>query len=243
VYPLISELLIEAYLRVHDYANAERVAADRVTWTEGEYGESSLPVTGWLNRLAEINLLQGKYQEAEPVYLRSLSMHRSLKLDSCLMTRDLYTGLAEIYLALKRPVDAEQLLRSAIDTCPKKDSSRADLLNAYAITLEDNGRLEEAAKAALEADRVDTLDPRFKQEQRDLLRARLLASQGRFDEAVSLCRKWIAIFEVPESPESDRRLMLPLTEYERILRAAGRLSEAAEAGARLKEITTKYRRF
>src|SRR5271165_2157163 len=74
-------------------------------------------------------------------------------------------------------------------------------------------QLDAAAKAAAQADRLGiSRDPRFQQEDRDLLRARLLASQGKYDEAISLCRKWIAVFEVPEGAESDRRLMKPLSE-------------------------------
>ena len=243
-YAFTSTLLISTYLRLNDYSNAERVAKDRVTWAEGQYGAMALQVGGVINILADIDRLQGKYKEAEPLYLRSLSIYRSLKLDDCLMAGAVYTGLAETYLASKRPRDAEELLSPAIDACQAKFGNRgmgrSDLLNAFAVALENDGKPEEAAKAALEADRSGTPDPRFQQEDRDLLRGRLAASEGRFDESVALCRKWIATFEVPNGPESDRRLMLPLGECERLLRAAGRDTEAADAGARLKEIRTKY---
>jgi hypothetical protein len=119
------------------------------------------------------------------------SIYRSLKLDDCLVAKGVYTGLAETYLALKRPRDAERLLSPAIDACREKfgerSSERSELLNADAVVLENGGKTEEAATAALEADRSGISDARFQQEDRDLLRSRLLASQGRFDESVARC--------------------------------------------------------
>ena len=81
------------------------------------------------------------------------------------------------------------------------------------VALENDNNTAEAAKAAAEADRVSYLVPGVKQETRDLRRGRLLAAKRRFDESLAPCRKWIAILEVPNGPESDRRLMLPLEEF------------------------------
>jgi len=243
-YAFTSTLLISTYISLNDYSNAERVATDRVSWAEKRYGSVAFQVGGALSALANIERLQGKYGGAEPLYLRSLSIHRAVGFGDCLVGREVYTGLAETYLALKRLHEAEELLAPAIKACRDKYGVRggnhAPLLNVYAVALENDGQPDEAAKAAGEADRVGSPDPRFEQEDRDLLRGRLLAAQGKFDESVSLCRKWIAIFEVPEGQESDRRLMLPLEECERILQSAGRDAEASEAGTRLKEIRTKY---
>lgn len=243
-YAFSSILLINTYLHLNDYSNAERVAQDRVTWAEQQYGAMAFQVGGFLNLLADIDRLQGKYKEAEPLYLRSLSIHRFANLADCLVAKEIYTGLGETYLALNRPREAQDLLKPAIDACRdkfgEKGMGRSDLLDTYAVALENDKKPEEAIKAALEAERVGYPDPRFEQEARDLLRGRLLAAQGHFDEAASLCRKWITVFEVPDGPESDRRLMLPLDEYARILRAGNRTKEAAEVEIRLKEIKTKY---
>jgi tetratricopeptide (TPR) repeat protein len=243
-YAFSSTLLISTYLRLNDYSDAERVATDRVTWAEKQYGATALQVGGFLSLLADIERLQSKYKDAEPLYLRALSIHRSLNLADCLVARGIYTGLGEAYLGLKRPGDAQQLLRPAIDACREKFGEkgigRSDLLNVYAVALENDQKSEEAGTAASEADRVGTPDPRFQQEDRDLLRGRLLAAQGRIDDSVSYCRKWIKVFEAPDGPESDRRLMLPLGECERLLRSAGRTSDAEEVGARLNEIRAKY---
>ncbi len=243
-YAFSSIMLINTYLRLGDYASAERIAQDRVVWSELQYGRSALPVGGFLSLLADINRLQGNYQSAEPLYLRSLSISRSLNLATCLVAKDVYTGLAETYLALKHPREAEELLSSALDACGerfgKKSIERPDLLDAYAVALENDKKPAEAAKAASEADRLSILHPPFQQENREFLTARLLGAQGRFDEALAICHKWITIFEVPDGPESDRRLMLPLGECERLLQLAGRGSEAAEARARMKGIKAKY---
>jgi tetratricopeptide (TPR) repeat protein len=243
-YAFTSTILISTYISLNDYSNAERVATDRVTWAEKQYGSAAFQVGGALIALANIERLQGKYKEAEPLYLRSLSIHRAVGFGDCLVGREVYTGLAETYLALKRSREAEELLALAIKACRDEYGARggnhAPLLNVYAVALESDSQPDEAAKAAGEADRVGSSDPRFQQEERDLLRGRLLAAQGKFDESVSFCRKWIAIFEVPEGQESDRRLMLPLEECERILRLAGRDAEASDAGTRLNEIRTKY---
>jgi tetratricopeptide (TPR) repeat protein len=243
-YAFSSTLLINTYLRLNDYSNAERVAKDRVTWAEQQYGGAAMQVGGFLSLLADIERLRGKYKDAEPNYVRALSIHRALNLANCLVAKGIYTGLAETYLAMKRPGDAQELLRPAIDTCREKfgekGMGRSDLLNVYAVALENDEKPEQAATAASEADRVGTPDPRFQQEDRDLLRGRLLAAQRRFDDSVSYCRKWITIFEMPDGPDSDRRLMLPLGECERLLRSAGRTAEALQTGSRLNEIRTKY---
>jgi tetratricopeptide (TPR) repeat protein len=243
-YGFSSAMLISAYESLNDFAPAERVARDRVTWAEQQYGATALQTGGFLSSLADIDRLQGKYKDAAPSYVRALSIDRSLKLDNCLVAKEIYTGLAETYLGLARTKDAQQLLRPAIEACREKfgekGMGRSDLLNAYSVALEADNKPEQAATAASEADRVGTPDPRFQQEYRDLLKARLMAAQGRFDESVSFCLKWIAVFEVPEDDESDRRLMLPLSEYERILRSAGRTAEAGEVAARLKAIKNKY---
>jgi tetratricopeptide (TPR) repeat protein len=243
-YAFSSTLLINTYLSLNDYPNAERVAKERVTWAEQQYGATALQVRGFLTLLAHIERIQGKYRDAEPLYLRALSIHRSLNLADCLVAKAVYTGLGETYVALKRPGDAQELLHPAIDACRdkfgEKGMGRSDLLNVYAVALENDQRPGQAAAAGTEADRVGTPDPRFQQEDRDLLRGRLLAAQGRIEDSLTYCRKWIKIFEVPEGPESDRRLMLPLGECERLLRSAERKSEAAEVGARLNDIRTKY---
>ena len=87
---------------------------------------------------------------------------------------------------------------------------------------------------------MSILSPYVEEETRDLLRGRLLAAQGRFEESLGPCHKWIAIFEAPDGPQSDRRLMLPLGECQRLLQLADRGAEAAEVGARLKGIRAKY---
>jgi tetratricopeptide (TPR) repeat protein len=243
-YAFSSTLLIDTYVQFNDCPNARRVAKDRLTWAEQQYGGKALQVGGFLSLLANIERLQGKYSEAEPHYIRALSIHRTLNMGDCLIAKSIYSGLAETFVALKRPREAQELLKPAIDTCREKYGEkamgRADLLNAYAVALENDEKPAEAAIAAAEADRVGTRDPRFQQEDRDLLRGRLAAARGQFDDSLSYCRKWIAIFEAPDQPESDRRLMLPLGECERILRLAGRTAEAAQTGSRLNEIRTKY---
>ncbi len=228
-YAFYSPPLVRTYVRVNDHAKAERLAKDGVNWSEQRYGAASLQVGSFLEALADVYRLHGKYAEAEPLYARSLSIHRLCKFDDCLLAEQSYGGLSEAYLAMKHADDALQLLRPTIEKCLDK-SRKADLLNVYAIALEDGKRPEEASKAAEEADRIGFLVPRFQQENRDLLRARLLAFQGRFEEAGALCRKWIATFEVPDGAQSDRKLMIPLEQYKHILRNAGRHKEAAEVG-------------
>jgi hypothetical protein len=83
---------------MNDYSDAERVARDRVSWAEHQYGDSTPQVAGFLSLLAEVKRLEAKYREAEPAYTRALSIYRALKLDNCLVAGQVYTGLAETYL-------------------------------------------------------------------------------------------------------------------------------------------------
>src|SRR5262249_28947503 len=151
------------------------------------YGADALQVAVFVEALANLKRLEGKYDEAEPLYARSLSIRRLRKFDECLLATQSYAGLAEAYLALKRPDDAIQLLRPIIENC-QENPAKTDLLNVYAIALEDGGRPDDASKAAREAARIGFIDARFQQENRDLLRARLLASQAHFEEAAALCQ-------------------------------------------------------
>ena len=238
-YGFYSPLLVAAYIRINHYAEAERLAKDGVEWSEKRYGSAALQVGTFVEALADLHRLEGKYAEAESLYARSLSIRRLHKFDDCLLAKQSYEGLAEAYLGMKRSDDAIQLLRPAIEKCTDK-SAKAELLNVYAMSLEDGGRPHEASKAAEEADRIGFVDPRFQAENRDLLRARLLACQGHFPEARALCQKWITIFEVPDGAQSDRRLVIPLEQYERILRGAGQNKDAEQIGTRLAAIRAKY---
>jgi tetratricopeptide (TPR) repeat protein len=129
-YAFSSTLLINTYLRLNDYSNAERLAKDRVTWAEQQYGATALQVGGFLNLLADIERLQGKYKEAEPHYLRALSIHRSLNLANCLVAKAIYTGLAETYMALKRPRDAQIETQVASNNALHSFLSRFPLSNS-----------------------------------------------------------------------------------------------------------------
>jgi tetratricopeptide (TPR) repeat protein len=239
-YVFVSMLLITTYSQMGDLGSAERVANDRIEWAQNAYGPESRQQAGFIDLLAETYRIQGKYKEAEPLYKRSLSIKEAQNMATCLITHSTYTGLAEAYVAQKRPRDAEALLKPAIESCKEKSFALPDLLNVYSIALEEDQQPKQSADAEHLADSFTPPEPRFRQEDRDLLRARLAMTNGRADEAISLCKKWIAIMEVPDGPESDRRLMLPLSEGARILRRAGRDSEAAELTARLNQIRKKY---
>jgi hypothetical protein len=80
-------MLISTYLSLNDHSDAERVAKDRVTWAEQQYGATALQVGGFLMLLADIERLQGKYTDAEPLFLRALSIHRSLNMANCLVSK------------------------------------------------------------------------------------------------------------------------------------------------------------
>jgi tetratricopeptide (TPR) repeat protein len=238
-YGFYSPLLVATYVRINRYADAERLSTDGIHWSEKRYGDAALQLGRFVDSLADLYRLEGKYAEAEPLYARSLSIYRLRKFDDCLLAQRSYVGLAEVYIARKRPSDAVQLLRPAIEKCTFTPA-KAELLNVYAISLENDGRPDEESRATEEADRIGIKDPRFQQENRDLLRARLLASQGYFEEARVLCQKWISTFEVPDGTQSDRRLVIPLVQYQRILQRAGDSKEAERVGARLDAIRAKY---
>jgi hypothetical protein len=77
------------------------------------------------------------------------------------------------------------------------------------------------------------------QEARDLMRVLLLAARGDYDGAISLCRKWIAIFRGFGGHNRIAGSWLSQG-YQRILRNGGRNAEVAEIGARLTAIRTRY---
>ena len=243
-YAFLSQLLINTYLRLNEYTDSERVARDRVEWAEKQFGPESRQKAGMISLLAAVERLQLKYKEAEPLYVKVLAVYRSLSRANCLLGKELYTGLAETYVALDCPREAASLLAPLIAACKalpgKKKLGLSDLLNAYAIALEFDDKPKKASDASSEADRESIYNPRYQQEERDLLRGRLRAAEGQFDSAIETCRRWISVFERTDGPESDRRLMRPLGECERISRLAGRTPEADAFRARLSAIRTKY---
>lgn len=95
-----------------------------------------------------------------------------------------------------------------------------------ALALAHLGRFDEAesyARIAIEAAAEDDL---ASQVQGRVAQARVLSARGWHDEAIALAREAVQMFADAQSPRSQGDLCLELAE---VLRAAGRLAEAAEA--------------
>jgi tetratricopeptide (TPR) repeat protein len=242
-YAMVSVLLIGRYTQLGDLASAERVAKDRVAWADQQYGASSTLALPFVGLQASIEVSLGKYKDAMPFYERSLATLRSIGGSDCLVAKNDYVGLAETYLALNRPREAVDLLAPALDECRKMFGDRAfwrsDLLNVYAVALEYDGKADEAVKAAQEADHSSLGGPRSRQEERDLLKAHLLAAQGRLDEAIAICRSRTATLDASPVPDSDRSIARSLLECEPVFRKAGHRAEADGLAARIKDLKAK----
>lgn len=95
----------------------------------------------WAYYLAYLYQQQGSFEHAEALYSRALQIRQ---------TPAAMIHLAEVYLALERPDDAERVLRHALSGAPELPSAHA-LLGQVALSRKEYGLAAEYLEAALEA--------------------------------------------------------------------------------------------
>ncbi|MFW6012091.1 MAG: tetratricopeptide repeat protein [bacterium] len=95
----------------------------------------------WAYYLAYLYQQQGKFEHAEALYGRALEIRQ---------TPAAMIHLAEVYLDLERPDDAERVLRHALSGAPELPSAHA-LLGQVALSRKEYGLAVEYLEAALEA--------------------------------------------------------------------------------------------
>ncbi|MEG4406363.1 tetratricopeptide repeat protein [Microcoleus sp. MON2_D5] len=167
-----------------------------------------LELSSSLSYLAELYKSQGRYSEAEPLYLQALEIdRRSLPEDHPGLATHL-NNLAELYRHQGRYSEAEPLYLQAVEidrrSLPKDHPSLAIRLNNLAGLYRSQGRYSEAEPLYLQVVEIDRRSlpedhPSLATHLNNL--AGLYRSQGRYSEAEPLCLQAVEILrsKLPEN--------------------------------------------
>eukprot|EP00752_Nemacystus_decipiens_P014758 g13139.t2 len=218
-------------LLLGSYAGAEAMLRDTLTGAE-EQDEQLVEVGYALSVLAGALKEQGKYAEADPIYVRVIeAMEKALGPDHpnvalCLHNRTLLLSEQGRYdeadrLYLRCIAIEERTLGPGHPQLAQSLNTRADILRA-------KGKLDEADSVLARAIKIQerAFGPNHPSLANSLgARAIVLEAQGKYDEADRLCVRRIKIQEKALSPDNSE-LAASLHDRADLLRAQGKLREA-----------------
>jgi hypothetical protein len=160
------------------------------------------------------------------------------------------TGMTEALMAQGRPAEAERFLKPMVfagGADPARPAAfHEELFNTYAVALRAAGQSAAADQIVAQIGRESSRPAGFDQQDRDLLRARLLRTRGSFNEAESIYRAWVKHWDDrPPAPGGIQRELAearlkPLQEYTHFLTLRRRLPEAQTARERLRMLERQY---
>jgi len=194
--------------------------------------EMEAELSSSLNYLAGLYYFQGRYSEAEPLYLQALEIgRRSLPEDHPGLATHL-NNLAALYESKGRYSEAEPLYLQALEI--QRRALREDhpflatYLNNLARLYESQGRYSEAEPLFLQALEIGRRSlpedhPGLATQLNNL--AALYESQGRYSEAEPLCLQALEI-DRRSLPEDHPSLATSLNNLAELYRSQGRYSEA-----------------
>ncbi|CAH2570895.1 Kinesin light chain [Planktothrix rubescens] len=196
------------------------------------WGKNHPNIAASCNNLAELYRSQGRYSEAEPLYLESVAIIRqSLPPNHADLARG-FNNLAVLYESQGRYSEAEPLYLEAVaiirQSLPPNHPDLAGHLNNLAVLYESQGRYSEAEPLYLEAVAIDRQalspnHPRLATHLNNL--ANLYRSQGRYGEAEPLLLEAVAI-DRQSLPPNHPDLAGHLNNLAVLYESQGRYSEA-----------------
>ncbi|WP_293129117.1 tetratricopeptide repeat protein [Microcoleus sp. bin38.metabat.b11b12b14.051] len=194
--------------------------------------EMEAELSSSLNYLAGLYESQGRYSEAEPLYLQAVEIDkRSLPEDHHDLAID-FNNLAALYKSQGRYSEAEPLLLQAVEidkrSLPEDHPSLAIHLNNLAGLYKSQGRYSEAEPLFLQALEIDKRSlpedhPSLATHLNNL--AALYKSQGRYSEAEPLYLQAVEI-DKHSLPEDHPSLAIRLNNLALLYESQGRYSEA-----------------
>jgi tetratricopeptide (TPR) repeat protein len=231
-------IIASRYLSSNDYANAERVARERLKLAESEAPVNPYRTQLFTFVLANTFLTEGKYAMAEPLYQRLTSVDPEA--DFQVKT---FVGMAEVLMAQGRAAEAERFLKPIVfaeGADPARPAAFHEaIFNAYAVALKEAGQSAAADRIVAQIGRETSRSAAIDQQDRDLLRARLLRARGSFDDAEAIYREWMKRWEADPAGSVEARLK-PIEEYTHFLTLRHRATDAAAMRVRLRELEKKY---
>lgn len=248
-YDVVWGMIANRYLTNNDYASAERVASERLKLAQSAAPTDPYRIQLFTFVLANAFLTQGNYAKATPLYQRLISADTQNDLSADFQVKS-NTGMTEALMAQGRAAEAVRFLKPMVfaeGADPARPAAfHEELFNTYAVALMEAGQSAAADQIVAQIGRESSRPAGFDQQDRDLLRARLLRARGLFDEAESIYREWIKHWDdrPPASGSIQRDLaearLKPLEEYTHFLTLRRRSPEAQAARARLRMLEREY---
>ena len=246
VHFILWAMAANSYLGANDYADAQRVASERIRALEaGGAAPDSYPLQMFLSLQAEAFRLQGDHASALPLYGRLLSLNDQLSADFQLRTE---LGYVECLLVRGDTGTAELLSRPPADADGSVvgPSFHEGVFNAHAIVLDEAGQHAEATRLEAKIDAESRRTAAVNQQERDLLRARLASARKQDAAAEAIYRKWIGFWRSPTIPgivdpkESLEIRAAALAGYSHFLSVRGRIREAQAIQSRLAALGCRF---
>lgn len=184
-----------------DYAQALHWFQQCCTAVENRLGANHISVAASLSNLGNLHREQGHYREAEPLFLRALSICKQQDNDSSIFTITL-NNLAALYRDLGYYKESEKLFLQSISIDEQRlgsdDPSLANTLNNLAMLYRDQGCYNEAEQSlrrslAIWEQQLSSDHPNIAKGLNNL--ALLYRDQGLYNEAEPLFYRALAIWE------------------------------------------------
>jgi ATP/maltotriose-dependent transcriptional regulator MalT len=218
-----------SYLGANDYANATRVAGERLRAADakGDAGTAHVPI--FLSLMAEIERLQGHYAAAFPMYQRLYQLWLNDRLPADFQ-KGAERGYLECLIVRGEAATADTASRPAVnpDGSEVGPSFHEDTFNTHAVAMEQAGHLTEASQFEAKFDAESRRPPAANQQDRDLFRARLMSAREQEASAEEIYRKWKTA-NLPAGMDPKESLQIrtvALRVYSHFLSVQGRVREA-----------------
>ncbi|NEO53858.1 MAG: tetratricopeptide repeat protein [Okeania sp. SIO3B5] len=196
------------------------------------FGKNHILVASSLNKLAELYYSQGRYSEAEPLYIQAIKIVKIVLPTNHPFLASSLNNLAGLYRSQGRYSEAEPLYQQAIEihkiALPANHPYLAIHLNNLALLYESQGRYSESEPLYQQAIEIDKIalpanHPYLAIHLNNL--ALLYESQGRYSEAEPLYQQAIEIDKIA-LPANHPYLAIHLNNLANLYYSQGRYSKA-----------------
>lgn len=197
--------------------------------------------------MAEVYRVQGKHAAAFPFYVRLYQLWLDNQLSSDFQKRT-ELGYVECLIVRGETATAELVSRPAVnpDGSAVGPSFHEDIFNTHAVAMEEAGHKPAATQLEAKIDAESRRPASANQQDRDLLRARLMSARRQDVAAEAIYQKWTAYWKTAHLPagidpkESLQIRTVALVAYSHFLSVRGRSLEAQTIQSQLTEMGCRF---